>query len=85
MCTRNQHLLNTSDDTVRPQHRQESEMTSATHSETCRDTRHNYGNEVIEIAVGGNVELECSEADIVQSFVVDAERLIGVLNKLMNR
>ena len=40
---------------------------------------------MVEIAVGGGGELQCPEADIVESLVIDKEGLIGVLNKLVNR
>ena len=39
---------------------------------------------MVEIAVGGGGELQCPEADIVESLVIDTEGLIGVLNKLVN-
>merc|ERR1719174_2883005 len=38
----------------------------------------------LKITVGGGGELEGSEADIVESFVVNAHNLIGVLNELMD-
>jgi len=38
---------------------------------------------VVEVAIGGSGEFEGTEADVVQSLVVDAERLIGVFNELM--
>jgi len=37
---------------------------------------------MVEIAVGWGSEFEGSEADVVQGLVVDAERLVGVLNQL---
>ena len=40
---------------------------------------------MVEVAVGGVGEFECAEADVVQRLVIDAERLIGVLNELMHR
>lgn len=40
---------------------------------------------MVEITVSGGGELEGSEADIVESLVVDAERLIGILNQLVDR
>ena len=49
------------------------------------DARHDSGDEMVEIAVARVVELECAHADVVQRFVVDAERLVGVLDELMNR
>ena len=39
---------------------------------------------MIEIAVGGGGELEGTEADIVKSLVIDAVRLVGVLDELMD-
>jgi hypothetical protein len=36
--------------------------------------------QMVEIAVAWRLELECAEADIVESLVVDAKHLIGVLN-----
>jgi len=40
---------------------------------------------VVEIAVGGRRQLECAEADVIQSLVVNAVRLVCVLNQLVNR
>ena len=56
-----------------------------TDSKTGSDTGHDDRDEVVEISVGGNVELEGSEADIVKSFVVDTEGLVRVFDQLMNR
>ena len=53
-------------------------------SQTCGNTRHDEGEKVVEITVSWGVELECTEADIVESFVVDTESLVGVLNKLVD-
>jgi hypothetical protein len=39
---------------------------------------------VVEIAIGGSGELERAEADIVQSLVINAEGLVGVLNELVD-
>ena len=47
-------------------------------------TRHGGGDEMIEIAVGGGGEFEGTEADIVESLVIDAVRLVGVLDELMD-
>lgn len=52
-------------------------------SETRRDTGHDGGDEVIQIAVRWVIEFECSHADIVKCLVVDTERLIRVLDQLM--
>mmetsp|Transcript_41678 Transcript_41678/g.63685 ORF Transcript_41678/g.63685 Transcript_41678/m.63685 type:complete len:400 (-) Transcript_41678:46-1245(-) len=53
-------------------------------SEAAGDTGEGGGHEMVKITVGGGGELEGSEADIVQSLVVDAHNLIGVLNELMD-
>ena len=47
-------------------------------------SRHGQGDQMVEISVGGSGELEGTEADIVESFVVNAEGLICVLNQLMD-
>ena len=48
------------------------------------DTGHGEGDEVVEVTVGGGGQLQGAEADVVQSFVIDAECLVGVLDKLVN-
>jgi hypothetical protein len=48
------------------------------------DTGHDSGDKVVKIAVGWVVKLQCTHADVVQSFVVNAEGLVRVLDKLMN-
>lgn len=53
-------------------------------TQACGDARHNDGDEVVQIAVLGRVELERAEADVVQRFVVDAECLVGVLYELVH-
>lgn len=47
-------------------------------------TRHNDGNKVVEIAISGSGELEGPEADVIESFVINAESLVGVLDELMD-
>jgi len=39
---------------------------------------------VVKITICGCREFECPEADIVESFVVNAECLIRIFHKLMN-
>lgn len=53
-------------------------------AETCGDTRHDDRNKVVEVTVGRGRELESTEADVVESFVVDTEGLVRVLNKLVD-
>ena len=48
------------------------------------DTRHDGRDEVVQVAVRGVVQLEGPHADIVQSLVVNAESLIGVLDQLVD-
>ena len=52
--------------------------------QTCRDTGHAQGDEVVQVTVRRVCELERAEADVVECFVVDAERLVSVLDELMH-
>merc|ERR1711876_138623 len=54
-------------------------------SEAAGDTREGSGDEMVKITVGGGGELEGSEADIIESLVIDAHDIIGVLDELMDR
>ena len=40
---------------------------------------------MVEVTVGGGGQLQGTEADVVQSLVVDAVGLVGVLHQLMHR
>ncbi len=51
---------------------------------TARRTGDGGGDQMVQITVGGRGQLERAEADVVQSFVVQTEGLIGVLDKLMH-
>jgi len=53
-------------------------------TETAGNTGHGSGDEMVEITVGWGGELEGSEADIVEGFVVDDLDLIGILDQLMD-
>jgi len=53
--------------------------------ETGGDARHCGRDEVVQVSVGGGGQLQGSEADIIQSLVVDAVCLICVLHKLVDR
>ena len=57
------------------------ELTGET--QASRDTGHDDGNEVVQVTVRGRGELECPEADVVKSLVVDTECLIRVLDELV--
>ena len=39
---------------------------------------------MVEVAIGGGAQLECSEADLVERLVVNAERLVRVLDQLVD-
>ena len=54
-------------------------------SETGGDSGHGGGDEMVQIPVGWGGELQGSEADVVQSLVIDAVSLVGVLNELVDR
>ena len=45
---------------------------------------HGYRHQMVQVAVGRSRQFQGTEADVVQSFVVDAERLVGVLDQLVN-
>ena len=53
-------------------------------SEAAGDTREGSGYEMVKITISGGGELKGSEADIVESFVVNAHDIIGVLDELMH-
>jgi len=53
-------------------------------AEAACDAGHGGRHEVVEVTVGGSGELEGAEADVVKSFVVEAEALVGVLNELVH-
>ena len=40
---------------------------------------------MVQVAIGGRGQLQRAETDVVQSLVVDAERLVRVLDQLMDR
>jgi len=54
-------------------------------SDGAGGTGHGDGDEMVEITIGGGRELEGSETDIVEGFVINDHALIGVLDKLMDR
>ena len=53
-------------------------------SEAAGDTGKGGRDEMVKITVGWGGELEGSEADVVQSFVVDANTDVRVFDKLMH-
>ena len=54
-------------------------------SEAAGDTGERSRDKMVKITVGWGGELESSEADIVEGFVINAHNLIGVLDELMDR
>jgi hypothetical protein len=58
------------------------ELTGET--QTGCNTRHDDRHEVVEITVCWGRQLESTEADVVQSLIVDTESLVRVLDKLVN-
>merc|ERR1719433_1597507 len=53
-------------------------------SETAGDTGEGGRDKMVKITVGWGGELEGSEADIVEGFVVNAHDIVGVLDELMH-
>ena len=53
-------------------------------SKAAGDSGHGGGDEMVEITVSGGGELEGSEADIVEGFVVNDHALVGVFDQLMD-
>jgi len=52
-------------------------------AQTGSDAGDGCWDKVVEIAISWSGQLECTEADVIQSLVVDAERLVRVFNKLV--
>jgi len=53
-------------------------------SEASGDTGHGGGDEVVEVTVCWGCELQCSEADVVEGFVVNDEGFVSVFDELMD-
>ena len=53
-------------------------------TQASRDTGHDHRHKVVEVTVGGGGELQCAEADVVESLVIDTEGLVRVLDQLVN-
>ena len=47
------------------------------------DTGHGEGDEVVEVAIGGGGQFKSSEADVIESLVINAVGLVSVFNQLM--
>ena len=48
------------------------------------NARHRQGDQMIQVSVGWGGQLQCAEADVVESLVVDAEGLVCVHNQLVD-
>ena len=53
-------------------------------AQACGDTRHGGRNKMVQVTIGGGGQLQGTEADVVESLVVNAVGLICVLNKLVD-
>ena len=53
-------------------------------AQASREAGHDDRNEVVQVVVVRVGELECAEVDVVKSLVINAERLVGVLNELVD-
>lgn len=53
-------------------------------AQTARDAGHDHGDEVVEVTERGGSELECTEADVVQRFVIQDHAFVGVFDELVN-
>ena len=49
------------------------------------DTGHGERHKVVQVAISRGGELQGAEANVVQSFIVNAKSFVGVLDELMNR
>jgi len=53
-------------------------------SQTAGNTRHSSGDQMVKITISGGSELEGSEADIVEGFVINNLDLISIFDQLMD-
>ena len=53
-------------------------------TQASRNTRHDDGDEMVEVTVCRCRELQGPEANIVKGFVVDTEGFVRVFDKLVN-
>mmetsp|Transcript_18233 Transcript_18233/g.32229 ORF Transcript_18233/g.32229 Transcript_18233/m.32229 type:complete len:542 (+) Transcript_18233:1550-3175(+) len=53
-------------------------------AQAARAARHSSANQVVKVTIGGGGELEGTEADIVESLVIENHDLICVLHKLVH-
>lgn len=53
-------------------------------TKTCSDTRHNNGDEVVQVTICRGGKLESTQADVIEGLIVNTERLVRVLDELMD-
>jgi hypothetical protein len=53
-------------------------------SQASGNTRHNDGNEMVQVIVCRGGQLESAETDVVQRLIVNAKGLVRVLNELVD-
>ena len=53
-------------------------------SETGGDSGHSGGDKMVQVTIGWGGEFQGSEADVVESLVINTVGLIGVLNELVD-
>ncbi len=53
-------------------------------AQTAGDSTHGYGDQMVQVTVGGGGQFQCSKADVIQGFVVDDHGLVTVLHQLMD-
>ena len=56
----------------------------AREAQACGDTRHGGRDQMVQVTIGGGGQLQGTEADVIESFVVNAVGLICVLHKLVD-
>ena len=65
--------------------REQRRLRVATYAKAGGDAGHDDGHEVVEVGVARARKLEHAEADLVERLVVNAERLVAVLDELVHR
>ena len=59
------------------------DVKSSVESEGCSDGGHNLGHESVQVGVGGPLDVHVAPADVVDSFIVDHEGTVRVLEGCM--
>merc|ERR1712045_52355 len=53
-------------------------------TKTSSHSGHGQGHQVIEVAVGRCSQLECAEANVIESFIVNTESFVSVFHQLVD-